>query len=116
MLCPRFILEAFNILMPPFPPRDPMTEHYTLVPEDSCLDREVARGLALRSGMFPEDSVMTSRIHPEYVFPYLKNPGTIRLSLFERQDSRGSWRVSRPRPDVGEYSPGYAHLHSIAPL
>ncbi|KZV36257.1 NAC domain-containing protein [Dorcoceras hygrometricum] len=51
----------------------------------------------LRSRALPEDCVMTSRIQPGYVFRYLKNPGTIRLSLSERPDPRGSRRISRPR-------------------
>ncbi|KZV33741.1 hypothetical protein F511_33483 [Dorcoceras hygrometricum] len=39
--------------------------------------------------MSPEDSVMTSRILPKYVFPYVhQNPTWIRLSLFVRQDRR----------------------------
>ncbi|KZV23060.1 phosphoglucomutase, cytoplasmic [Dorcoceras hygrometricum] len=42
-----------------------------------------SRGPVLRSRVFPEDGVISCRIPPEYVFPYLKNPGTIRLSLFE---------------------------------
>ncbi|KZV49701.1 hypothetical protein F511_24916 [Dorcoceras hygrometricum] len=63
--------------------------------EDLCSDREVVRRLVLRSGVFPDDSVITSRIQPRYVFPCVnQNPIRIRLSLFERQDHRGSRRRS----------------------
>ncbi|KZV35157.1 glycine dehydrogenase (decarboxylating), mitochondrial-like [Dorcoceras hygrometricum] len=51
-------------------------------------------------GVLPEDSVMTSSIQPGYVFPYLKNPRTIRLSLSERPYPRGSRRISRLRYPV----------------
>ncbi|KZV51947.1 hypothetical protein F511_08557 [Dorcoceras hygrometricum] len=53
----------------PLSPRDPRIEQNAPGPDDSCSDREVARGLKLRSGVFPEDIVMTSKILPVYVFP-----------------------------------------------
>ncbi|KZV26359.1 hypothetical protein F511_38371 [Dorcoceras hygrometricum] len=37
-------------------------------------------------GEFPEDKVMAGRIQHRYVFPYLKNPVMIRLSISERRD------------------------------
>ncbi|KZV30555.1 hypothetical protein F511_05705 [Dorcoceras hygrometricum] len=33
--------------MPPLPPRDPRTKQHAPDPEDSCSDREVARGLRI---------------------------------------------------------------------
>ncbi|KZV32420.1 hypothetical protein F511_03703 [Dorcoceras hygrometricum] len=71
-------------------------------PEDSCPNREFCPMTLAQIGSMPEDSVMTSRILPGYVFPYLKNPGTIRFASSEQQDPRGSRRVSRPRYSVAE--------------
>ncbi|KZV30959.1 hypothetical protein F511_16312 [Dorcoceras hygrometricum] len=47
----------------------------------------VARGHVLSSGVFPEDNVMASKIPSGYIFSYLKNPGTIRLSLTSRRSN-----------------------------
>ncbi|KZV38706.1 hypothetical protein F511_32942 [Dorcoceras hygrometricum] len=50
-------------------------------------------------GYFPRTMSRRERILPGYVFPYLENPGMIRLSLFMQQDPRRSWRRYWP-PEI----------------
>ncbi|KZV34045.1 myosin-6 [Dorcoceras hygrometricum] len=95
-------------LMTPITTSDPRIEQLTSSPtyaskigdwpDDSLCARTFARGLVLSSRVFLEDIVMTRRVLPTYVFPYLKNPGTIRLSLFRQEDP----------DDRGEYSSRYS--------
>ncbi|KZV15360.1 hypothetical protein F511_20345 [Dorcoceras hygrometricum] len=82
-------------------------------PEDRA-ERSRPRKLVLRSGVFHEDIVMTSRILPKYVFPYLND----RITEDHGEDlvPKIAVSISPEIPDVGEYSPGYAHLHRLAPL
>ncbi|KZV57037.1 hypothetical protein F511_20006 [Dorcoceras hygrometricum] len=89
--------------MPPVSHRDPMTEQHAPDPEDSCSDRKVARGLVLRTENVSR-GLVTSRILSRYVFPYLSD-----IIIEDHREDLA--------PKIAEsISPGYAHLHRLAPL
>ncbi|KZV30422.1 hypothetical protein F511_13006 [Dorcoceras hygrometricum] len=82
---------------------------------DLCLsDRDATRGRMLSSGVLSEHSITSLRIQPGYVFPYLNN----RIAKDHGEDiaPKIAESISPEIPDVGEYAPGYALLHRLAPL